>query len=176
MAKGRRAVAALVCATLLTLGAADGAAAQKQVLTTAGGMVAGVAAGGYVALSVIVLRSRFGHFVESERDVLGWGSVPVLVGGGTGAFLGFTDPDRLVRTIIGGSVGTAVGLGVGLVVGRRVATTSAGRWAGGAMGAGGGLVLGSLIGLFLPGKSGSDSPSPQAARAAAIPIGVTVRF
>src|SRR5687768_15691524 len=55
----------------------------SRLLATAGGTVAGVAGGGYIALSVIVAEARAGRYLHDMKDVLGWRSLPVI-GGGVG--------------------------------------------------------------------------------------------
>jgi hypothetical protein len=172
----RRCVGVLAWALGSVLGVRGEAAAQSQLITTGLGGFAGLTAGGYVSLSVVVARSRRGNYVYAINDVLGWGSVPILVGAGTGATLGYLDPPRLLRTVIGGTAGTLLGMGTGLLIGRAVWEPPEGKWAGAAIGAGAGLVLGSVAGILWPGGKGDENGTKTSPAAAGVPIGVTLRF
>src|SRR3954466_14205960 len=98
--------------TVLGMAAPFGArpvTAQSPIPASPVGGVAGAGSGGYIAIAVIVAESRAGRYMHSFKDELGIHSAPVLIGGGTGIFLGATAPDRLYRTILYGSVGTVAG-------------------------------------------------------------------
>lgn len=172
----RRWVGVLACVLGPLLGLHGEATAQNRLLTTGVGGLAGLTAGGYVSLSIVVARARKGEYVYALNDVLGWGSVPVLVGAGTGAVLGYVDPPRLLRTVVGGTAGTLLGMGTGLIIGRSVWEPPEGKWAGAAIGAGAGLVLGSIVGILWPGGKGDDGGGANTSRAAAVPVGVTLHF
>ncbi|MBX6363224.1 MAG: hypothetical protein IRZ00_05090 [Gemmatimonadetes bacterium] len=173
----RRWAGVAACAFVALFAVGRDATAQNRLLTAGIGGVAGLTAGGYISLSIIVARARHGDYVYALNDVLGWGSVPVLLGAGTGAAVGYLDPPRLLRTVVGGTAGTLLGLGAGLVIGRSVWPPPEGKWAGAAIGAGAGLVLGSVVGLLWPGGTaaarGEATTSPRAAR---VPIGLTLRL
>lgn len=139
-------------------------AAQSSIPAGLVGGVAGAGSGGYIAIAVIVAESRAGRYMHSFKDELGFHSAPVLIGGGTGIFLGVTAPDRLYRTILYGSVGTLAGTGAGVVVGKLVWKGPEAKWAGGCIGAGVGMAIGSTLGVFLPlhKKKSSAQTTPQA--------------
>lgn len=146
-------------------------ATESRALAATLGTVGGVAAGGYVALSVIVLESRMGRFVFDIEDVLGWRSAPVLIGGASGLALGAYSPHRLEAAVVYGVAGLAAGAVTGLGVGQILWDPPEGRWAGAAIGAGIGLVAGNLYGILNPIHGGDgDGDEP-----AAIVIPVTLR-
>jgi hypothetical protein len=175
----RRLKTGLLTVLLLCMCAAvpqRGLAQEKNIPAAILGGVAGAGSGGYIAISVIVAESRMGKYMHSWKDALGWRSSPVLIGGVTGAVVGATSPDRLLRTVGYGSIGTLAGTGIGVVVGKMVWEGPEAKWAGGAIGAGIGMAIGSSLGLFLPmGKDDETSPGDQPA-AARIPVSFTIRF
>ena len=149
-------------------------ASSQSVLGGAAGGVAGVAAGGYLSLSIAVAEARAGRYLTGMDEFLGWRSAPVIIGGATGAAVGFFDPDRLERTAIYGSAGTLGGIGLGLLVGPAIWPEPEGKWAGAAIGAGVGLVIGSNYGLFFAkGKSGKPDAE---SKTLSVPIVFTYRF
>ena len=107
-------------------------------------------------------------------EFLGWRSAPVLIGGLTGATVGFIDPQRLKRTALYGSAGTLGGLGVGLLAGSVAWRKPEGKWAGAAIGAGVGLVIGSNYGLFFAKSRSRDADART--QAVSAPIVFTYRF
>ena len=123
---------------------------RSRVLATAGGAVAGVAGGGYIALSVIVAEARVGRYVHDMKDILGWRSMPVIGGALLGGSLGFYSPERLQGAIVYGAAGWVVGGLAGMGVGSALWTGAEGNWAGAAMGAGVGLIIGNVIGILMP--------------------------
>jgi hypothetical protein len=150
-------------------------AQEKNIPAALLGGIAGAGSGGYIAISVIVAESRAGKYVDSIDDVLGWRSAPVLIGGITGLVVGATDPDRLVRTVVYGSVGTVAGTGLGVVVGKLIWDGPEAKWAGGAIGAGLGMAIGSSLGLFLPMKDDDSNVAPLSS-ASGVPVSFTIRF
>ena len=54
---------------------------QSRALATTIGGLAGMGAGAYLTVSVVVLEARFGRYVHDIDDVLGWRAAPILVGG-----------------------------------------------------------------------------------------------
>lgn len=165
---------ALLVALLAAAAVPTPARPQGGYLAAAIGAGAGLAAGGYVTVAVVVARARIeNEYVFGIDDILDWESIPVIVGPATGVALGLWDDDRLVRTVIGGAAGTVAGMGVGLIVGGRVWEPPDGRWAGAAIGAGAGLILGSLAGMVWPER---DPASPEDPVAAAVPVTFRIRF
>lgn len=157
----------------LTAGCFTPASAQNLLAGAAGG-VAGMAAGGYLALSLTVAEARAGRYLTSMDEFLGWRSAPVLIGGATGAGVGLFDPDRLGRSALYGSIGTAAGLGAGLVIGPLIWPGREGRWAGAAIGAGIGMVIGSNYGMFF--AKGSKDDNDDSKQQSSIPVTFTYRF
>ena len=106
--------------------------ADAQVLSGAIGAVAGVTSGGYVTLAVVVARAQYGHYLHDARDLLGWHSVPVLLGAGVGTAVGVWDADRMVTGFAYGAAGTLVGGTVGYLLGpviwKRPEVSSGKRW------------------------------------------------
>lgn len=151
------------------------ARAQGSYLAAALGAGAGLVAGGYVTVAVVVARAQIEQeYVFGLDDILDWESIPVIVGPATGVALGLWDDDRLVRTVIGGAGGTLAGAGLGLLLGDRLWDPPEGRWAGAAIGAGAGLVLGALTGMAWPA---TESPSPGNPPAAAgVPVIFRIRL
>ncbi len=167
---------AIVCAALaLCAGAGQTRplSAQRLVAPALGG-VAGAASGGFLTLTIVVAESRAGHYLHDPKDLFGWQSAPVLIGGGTGVALGFLDPGRLVRTVIGGTAGTLLGVATGLVIGRVVWEPPEGKWAGGAIGSGVGLVAGCVIGILWPAPESNNKDSAVARMQ--VPLGITLHF
>lgn len=162
----------LILATTGALLTGSTRAAQAQLWTAALGGVAGVASGGYITLSVVVLRAQMGHYLHEPRDILDWKALPVLIGGGTGAGLGMWAPDRLATGIVYGSAATVTGGTIGFVIGYLVSNRPEGKWAGGAIGAGAGMALGSTIGVFFPNKS----LDPTGKSKTVVPISYTIHF
>jgi len=165
----KRLVLSICCAALLVAGPRP---AQSQVLTGAIGAGAGLAAGGYITLSIVVARAQFGHYLHDASELLGWHSTPVLVGVGTGTTVGVLYPDRLVTGAIYGGSGTIIGGLAGAAIGKLVSNRPEGPWAGAAIGAGAGMAIGSLIGILIPKKD----VAPEDVSASAVPIGFRVRF
>lgn len=134
----------------------------RRILPAVAGGVAGVAGGGYVALSVVVAQARAGNYLHDFQELFGWRSVPVIAGGALGAGLGFYSPHRLEQAIIWGFGGMAIGGAVGFGIGQLVWRPPEGKWAGAAIGAGAGLVVGYLTGA-LTARSGDELGSSEAA-------------
>ncbi len=167
----------LTLAAALLIGGVAPARAQiaDRLLPTALGGAAGLAAGGFITMGVIVAKARAGHYTESTRDVLGWESVPVLVGIGAGATLGALDERRLRGSVYYGAGGFALGWGIGWLVGGRVWEPPEGKWAGAAIGGAAGLAIGGIAGMIFPPGGGGGGSTPAAA-AARVPIGIRIRF
>lgn len=163
---------ALLLAGAIVAGAPGGA--QAQVLTAGLGAATGMAAGGYITLSAVVVGSRTGHYVANIDEVLGWGSVPVLAGGATGAALGWLDPPRLWGVMAYGTGGTVLGAGLGALIGHLAWAPPEGKWAGAAIGAGLGLIAGSTYGVTHPiGHGGGGPPGVSGTR---VPITIRIPF
>jgi hypothetical protein len=138
---------AIVLATLVL---ATARPAQSQVLSGAVGAVAGVAAGGYITLAVVVGQAQFGHYLHEAEDLLGWTSVPVLLGAATGTAVGVWDADRMVTGFGYGAAGALVGGTAGYLFGPMIWKRPEGKWAGAAIGAGMGMAAGYFTGVFNP--------------------------
>jgi hypothetical protein len=123
---------------------------QSRALATTLGGLSGIAAGGYLSVSVVVLEARFGRYVHDVDDILGWRAAPIIIGALAGAGLGLYSPERLQGAIVYGAGGLLVGGLAGLVVGSTIWEPPEGRWAGAAIGAGVGLVIGNTIGVLSP--------------------------
>lgn len=145
----------------------------QNLLAGAAGGAAGVAAGGYLSLTVAVAEARAGRYLTSMEEFLGWRSAPVLIGGATGAALGLFDPARLQRTVIYGGAGMAAGLAAGLMLGPIFWDGPEARWAGGAIGVGAGMVVGTNYGLFFSKAKKEDSDESDGV---VLPIILTWRF
>ncbi len=177
MRRVHTALAVIVLTGIFAASPLSAQAGKKNIPAALLGGVAGAGSGGYIAISVIVAESRAGKFVDSIDDVLGWRSAPVLIGGVTGVVVGATAPDRLLRTVVYGSVGTLAGTGIGAVAGKLMWDGPEAKWAGGAIGAGIGMAIGSSLGLFLPMKNNDEDGTPDAAaNAVRIPVSFTIRF
>lgn len=147
-------------------------AAQAQLWTAAAGGVAGTLSGGYISLSVVVTRAQFGHYLHEPKDFLGWTSLPVLIGGPTGAALGMWAPDRLGTGFVYGSAATLAGGTAGFVLGWLISNRPEGKWAGGAIGGGLGMAIGSTLGVLKPSKRFD----PTGGNKTVVPITYTVHF
>ena len=124
--------------------------AHTQVLSGAVGAVAGVAAGGYITLAVVVGQAQFGHYLHEAEDLLGWTSVPVLLGAATGTAVGIWDADRMVTGFGYGAAGAVVGGTAGYLLGPMIWKRPEGKWAGAAIGAGMGMAAGYFTGVLIP--------------------------
>ncbi|HUF49731.1 MAG TPA: hypothetical protein VMN60_02795 [Longimicrobiales bacterium] len=129
---------------------ADAQDTRSRLLATAGGTVAGVAGGGYIALTVIVAEARAGRYLHDMKDVLGWRSLPVIGGAAVGGGLGFYSPERLQGAVVYGAAGWVVGGLAGMGIGSALWPGATGNWAGAAIGAGVGLAIGNIIGILYP--------------------------
>ena len=125
-------------------------ATRAQVLTGLFGAAAGTVSGGYITLSIVVARAQTGHYLHDMQDLFGWTALPVLIGGTTGAALGYSEPDRLMTGFVYGSAGAVAGGLAGYVIGLKVSDRPEAKWAGGAIGAGVGMAIGSTLGVLLP--------------------------
>lgn len=125
-------------------------AAKAQVWTGAFGAAAGTLSGGYITLSIVVARAQTGHYLHEMQDIFGWTALPVLIGGSTGAALGYWEPDRLMTGFVYGSAGAVAGGVVGYIIGLKVSDRPEAKWAGGAIGAGAGMAIGSTLGVLMP--------------------------
>jgi hypothetical protein len=147
--------------------------AHAQVVSGVVGAGAGITSGGYVTLAVVVLRAQYGHYLHDPSDLLGWQSVPVLLGAATGAAVGIWDADRMVTGFAYGAAGALVGGTIGYLIGPLIWNRPEGKWAGGAIGAGAGMAAGYFLGVFMPrdgiapGFLGNSSKS-------GVPISVTI--
>ncbi len=147
-------------------------AEAQQILSGAIGAVAGVTSGGYVTLAVVVARAQYGHYLHDVEDLLGWESVPVLLGASVGTAVGVWDADRMVSGFAYGAGGALVGGTIGFLVGPLIWRRPEGKWAGGAIGAGAGMAAGYFLGVFNPR---SDlTPGFLKKNSSAIPISITL--
>ena len=142
----------LLAASAVAFTLALPARADAQVLSGAVGAVGGIGAGGYVTLAVVVARAQYGHYLHDANDLLGWNSVPVLLGAATGTAVGVWDADRMVTGFIYGAGGALVGGSIGYLLGPAIWKRPEGKWAGGAIGAGAGMAAGYFLGVFMPQK------------------------
>jgi hypothetical protein len=171
--RSRRLVAVAAIGATLCASSLSAQSIEKRVLPAALGTVAGVAGGGYLAVSIVVLESRFGEYLHDFEDLLGWRSLPVIAGGITGAAIGAWDGDRLYRTVLFGAAGLGVGFSLGFAIGELTGETREARWAGAAIGGGFGLIAGNLFGLLLPEDRG---PAQIGASQLRIPLEVRIPF
>lgn len=163
------AMAAVVLFTLPTPAQPQGF--REEIVPALVGGTLGLAGGGYVAVGIVTLQARRGNHLYSARDALGWESSPILIGAGTGFFLGITDEDRLRRAVLGGLVAGFVGTGIGMAYGEANWAPPEGRWAGGVIGGAAGLILGVVTGALLPpGDEKEDRPP------VVIPVSISVPF
>jgi hypothetical protein len=156
-ARAARALAAAVLLLAMLTPAVRAQEPESRVLPAAIGAATGVLGGGYLALTVIVAEARMGRYVHEVDDVLGWRSLPVIVGGVTGAALGIKSPRRLEGAIIYGTAGLGLGALAGWGTGSVVSNTPEARWAGAAIGAGLGLAIGNLYGIINPLRREGES-------------------
>ena len=145
--------------------------AQGQIASGALGALAGLTSGGYATLAVVVARAQYGHYLHDADDLLGWNSVPVLMGVGIGTAVGVWDEDRMITGFAYGAGGAAIGGALGFVIGPQIWKRPEGKWAGGAIGAGAGMVAGYFLGVLMP----QEGIAPGFLRSnSAIPISVTI--
>jgi hypothetical protein len=140
----------LLAASVLAASLALPGRSEAQVLSGAVGAVGGIGAGGYVTLAVVVARAQYGHYLHDVNDLLGWNSVPVLLGAGVGTAVGVWDSDRMVTGYIYGTGGMLIGGSIGYLLGPLIWKRPEGKWAGGAIGAGAGMAAGYFLGVFMP--------------------------
>lgn len=140
---------ALVC-LLSALSAPPPLRAQNKVLPAAIGGLVGTGAGGYVAVGVVAMRARRGHYLFAFKDAFGWDSAAILAGGGTGIALGLWDPKRLRNTVLSTATLGLAGTGIGALIGHRRWPPPEGKWAGAVIGGGIGVLTGAAIGVLLP--------------------------
>ena len=126
------------------------ARAQQQIVSGAIGAAAGITSGGYVTLAVVVARAQYGHYLHDVDDLIGWQSVPVLLGAGVGAAVGVWDADRMMTGWTYGAAGALAGGSFGFLVGPLVWRRPEGKWAGAAIGAGAGMAAGYFLGVLNP--------------------------
>jgi len=163
---------------LLALSAAIAATSSPLRAQNAGGRVlpamiggaAGLAGGGYVALSLVVAQARAGRYLHEYQELFGWQSLPVIAGGALGMGLGIYSPDRLRRAILWGFGGWAAGGVLGAGIGKLVWRPPEGKWAGAAIGAGAGLVIAYVTGA-LTAPAGGDIGNSQGA---AVPVTIRI--
>lgn len=143
---------------------------QSRALATSLGGLAGMGAGAYLTVSVVVLEARFGRYIHDVDDVLGWRAAPILIGGVAGAGLGLYSPERLQGAVVYGAAGLGLGALTGLALGNRIWEPPEGRWAGAAIGAGVGLVIGNVIGILNPLNIFTESEDGTLVEATGVPI------
>jgi hypothetical protein len=143
---------------------------QSRALATSLGGLAGMGAGGYLTVSVVVLEARFGRYIHDVDDVIGWRAAPILLGGLAGAGLGLYSPERLQGAVVYGAGGLALGALAGLAIGSAIWEPPEGRWAGAAIGAGVGLIIGNTIGVFNPVNLFTESDDGTTVEANGVPI------
>jgi hypothetical protein len=163
----------LLAAFILAAGLAWPARSDAQVVSGAVGAIGGIGAGGYVTLAVVVLRAQYGHYLHDAEDLLGWNSVPVLLGAGVGTAVGVWDSDRMVTGFAYGTGGALVGGTIGYLVGPMIWKRPEGKWAGGAIGAGVGMAAGYFFGVFNPQRGIAPGFLGNSDKAV-IPINVTI--
>jgi hypothetical protein len=149
---------------------------QSRVLATSLGGLAGMGAGAYITVSVVVLEARFGRYVHDIDDVLGWRAAPILAGGLLGAGLGLYSPERLQGAVVYGAAGLGAGALIGLAAGNSIWDPPEGRWAGAAIGAGLGLIVGNTIGILSPLNLFTEGEEGTAAVTPGIPIVFRIRL
>lgn len=171
MRKLRKLSIIVLLASALTGGTSR--AAEAQLWTGALGGVAGTLSGGYITLSIVVARAQFGHYLHDPKQILGWTSMPVLIGGTTGAALGMWAPDRLGTGFVYGSAGTLIGGVGGFALGASLGGGPEKRWAFGAMGAGLGMAIGSTLGVLVPNPA--LDPTGKSDKAV-VPVYIKIRF
>lgn len=142
----------------------------QRLITGPFGAVAGTLSGGYISLSIVVLRAQYGHYLHSADDLMSWNGLPVVIGASTGTALGVWDPDRLMTGFVYGSVGTVTGGTIGFIIGSLTSDRPEGRWAGGAIGAGLGMAIGSTLGVLVP----NEKMNPFRKDASAVPLTIRI--
>jgi hypothetical protein len=145
-----RKVLTLALVTLALAVFASPARAQQQILSGIIGAGAGVTSGGYVTLAVVVARAQYGHYLHDVDDLIGWESVPVLLGAGVGAAVGVWDADRMMTGWAYGATGALAGGSIGYLIGPLLWKRPEGKWAGAAIGAGAGMAAGYFLGVLNP--------------------------
>ena len=143
---------------------------QSRALATTIGGLAGMGAGAYLTVSVVVLEARFGRYIHDIDDVLGWRAAPILLGGAAGAGLGLYSPERLQGVVVYGAIGLGAGALTGMLLGNTIWEPPEGRWAGAAIGAGLGLIIGNTIGVMNPLNLFTEGEDATAAASAGVPI------
>ena len=143
---------------------------QSRLLATTIGGVAGMAAGGYLTVTVVVFEARLGRYIHDVDDILGWRAAPLLVGTVAGAGLGLYSPERLQGAVVFGAAGLGAGALIGLGIGSAVWEPPEGRWAGAAIGAGAGLVIGNVIGILNPLNLFTESDEATGIETTGVPI------
>ena len=158
---------------VVTASLAFPARSEAQVLSGAVGAIGGIGAGGYVTLAVVVARAQYGHYLHDVNDLLGWNSVPVLLGAGVGTAVGVWDSDRMVTGYIYGTGGMLLGGSIGYLIGPLIWKRPEGKWAGGAIGAGAGMAAGYFLGVFMPQRGIAPGFLGNGDRAV-IPINISI--
>ena len=171
MTKMNRLLVAVASATLLSGSVAR--PAQAQYLTPVVGFVNGVATGGYITLSLVVLRAQNGHYLHEMSDLFSWRSFPVIIGAVTSTTVSIVDADRFWGGFVFGTAGTVLGTGIGYLVGPQIWPRPEGKWAGAAVGAGVGMTVGSIAGLIWPQ---SQMIPKEIRHLSVIPVKVSVPF
>lgn len=161
---------------LLVPASASAQQPQSRALATSIGGLAGMGAGAYLTVSVVVLEARFGRYVHDVEDILGWRAAPILIGGLAGAGLGLYSPERLQGAVVYGAAGLGLGGLAGAAVGNSIWDPPEGRWAAMAIGAGLGLVVGNTIGVLNPLNLFTESEDATEVDAAGIPIILRIRL
>ncbi|HEY0305553.1 MAG TPA: glycine zipper 2TM domain-containing protein [Longimicrobiales bacterium] len=167
-----RKVLTAILVTVAAMTTARPAHAQEQILSGAIGAAAGLTSGGYVTLAVVVARAQYGHYLHDVEDLIGWQSVPAIIGIGIGAGVGVWDADRMMTGWVYGASGALAGGTVGYLLGPVMWKRPEGKWAGAAIGAGVGMAAGYFLGVLNPR---SDlTPGFLKKDAAVVPISVTL--
>lgn len=164
-----RLIAGALLPVVVAAALAGPAHAQREALPAAGGAVAGVVAGGYLAVSIVVVESRFGRYIHDLDDVLSWRSAPIVGGGVAGLTLGVYSQRRLEAAAAYGAGGLLVGGLAGMGLGAALWEPPEGRWAGAAIGAGAGLLAGAVYGAVNPWRE-PDRRRPGGG----VPVGIVV--